>query len=94
VREIELCDSTVTISPGDVQEVEYRSTVAGGTTIVELRGRSTVDIRRESDNAFIDELDASGSGTEVYAPGGTVIFSAEGPLIIYGDTVHLDRIVP
>lgn len=83
VRETELCGSTVTIFPGDVREVEYRSTVAGGTTIVELRGRTTVDIRRESDNAFIDELDVSGAGTEVYAPGGTVVFSYDGPSIVY-----------
>ncbi len=74
------------MTPGDVREIEYRSTSGpDGTVRVEYRGRSTVDVERESDGAKLDELDVSGPGSEVFAESdGTfrISVSLDGPSII------------
>jgi hypothetical protein len=71
----------ITLSPGDRKDLEYRSTVRGGTTVVEFRGDATVDVTRASDGAMLDEFSAGGPRTETYV-GNTVIFSAQGPSIL------------
>ena len=78
------CGTTVTIAPGDVDEVEYQSMhQADGTVRVEFRGDATTDVVRESDGAMLDELDASGPGyVIVSADRLTETFSWEGPSII------------
>ena len=78
------CDSTVTVSSGDVLDVEYSAMhQADGTVRVEYRGEATIDVTRESDGAQLDELDVSGPGYEIFsADGGSITFSWEGPSII------------
>ena len=84
VFETAACDSIVTLSPGDVREVEYRATEQDdGSLRIDYRGGTTVDISRESDGAMIDELDASGPGYELISEDGlTVTFSWDGPSVI------------
>ncbi|SFN89579.1 hypothetical protein SAMN05660359_00486 [Geodermatophilus obscurus] len=66
VVQAEACGSIVTITAGDVREVEERVTeLATGEVLVEFRGAATVDLVRESDGAVIDELDISGPGYEL-----------------------------
>jgi hypothetical protein len=78
------CDSELTLSPGDIDEREYRALVtAEGDTVVEHRGESTVDITRASDGATLDEVDISGGGFETYAADGTsVTFDWAAPTIV------------
>jgi hypothetical protein len=82
---IEACGTTVTLTAGDVFEVEYQAMhQPDGSVRVELRGDYTTDVVRESDGVTIDELDISGLATEVYsADGGTATFSFDGASI-YG----------
>ena len=82
---LEGCGSSVTMTPGDVDETEYQAMEqADGTIRVEFRGASTADLTREHDGAMIDELDTSGPGHEIYSPDGlTVTFSWEGPSFFY-----------
>jgi hypothetical protein len=79
------CGSTLTFTPGDVDEVEYQAmTQADGTVRREFRGHSTADITRESDGAIIDELPNGGPGHEVSSADGLhATFSYEGPSVIY-----------
>lgn len=83
---IEACDTEITISQGDVDAFEYRSTVVdspqGQTTVVEIRGDATVDVTRASDGAVVDELDVGGDGLEVYGPN-TFQFVYEGPSLLF-----------
>jgi hypothetical protein len=81
---VEACGTTVTVSPGDVFEVEYQSMhQEAGTVRVEYRGEFTVDVTRESDGAMLDELDVSGPGYDIFsADRRTITFSADGPSII------------
>jgi len=81
---VEACGSTVTASPGDVDETEYQSMhQADGTIRVEFRGDSTLDVTRESDDATLDELEAGGPGYQLYSADGlTVTYSYEGPGIV------------
>ena len=62
----EACGTDVTVAAGDVREVEVRvTTYPTGDVKTEYRGRGTVDVTRESDGAFIDELDISGEGFDI-----------------------------
>lgn len=74
------CGSEVTLSPGDVNESEYRALVTeDGTTVIETRGDVTVDVTRASDGAVLDEFALSGHSFQtVSADGLTVTFEAEG----------------
>ena len=83
--EVEACGSTVTISGGDVREVEQRQEVLDdGTVFTEYRGDQTVDLTRESDGATIDELDISGYFWDLVSADGTeVLAELEGPSLIY-----------
>lgn len=65
--QFEACGSVITISNGDVFEVEERFTELpdGRGLLIEFRGEWTVDLVRESDGAMIDELDIGGPGYEV-----------------------------
>jgi hypothetical protein len=70
--ETNACGSTITVSAGDVREVEVRETVLpDGTVVTDFRGAATLDLTRQSDGAMIDELDISGPGHQVVSPDGT-----------------------
>ncbi len=77
------CGTTVTLSAGDVREVEVRqTTLADGSTVTEFRGDFTADVTRQDTGETIDELDISGYAKEVVSPDGTeVSFTLEGPSI-------------
>ena len=83
--EVEACGSTVTISGGDVREVEQRQEVLDdGTVFTEYRGDQTVDLTRESDGATIDELDVSGPRWDLVSADGTeVLVELDGPALIW-----------
>ena len=70
--EFEACGSVITLTNGDVFEVEERFTELpdGRGFLTEFRGEWTVDLVRESDGATIDELDIGGPGYEVQRPMG------------------------
>src|SRR5688572_12592998 len=56
--DLEICDSTVTITGGDIRETEMRVEVLDDdSTFTEYRGAQTVDLVRASDGATLDELD-------------------------------------
>ncbi len=60
------CGGVVTITNGDVFELEERVTeLATGEILTEYRGAWTLDLVRESDGATIDELDISGAAWEL-----------------------------
>jgi preprotein translocase subunit SecB len=62
----EACGSIVTITAGNVREIEERVTeLATGEVLTEFRGAATVDLVRESDGAVIDELDIGGPGFDL-----------------------------
>lgn len=77
------CGSELTVTGGDVREVEYRALVTEeGDTVVETRGPSTVDITRASDGAMLDEFDDSGHHFQtISADGTTVTLDVEGPAL-------------
>ncbi len=83
--EVEACGSVVTISNGDVREVEQRSEVLDdGTVFTEYRGAQTVDLTRASDGASIDELDISGPSWNLVSADGTqVLVELDGPSMIW-----------
>ncbi|MHA7180678.1 hypothetical protein ACX80J_11225 [Arthrobacter sp. MDB2-24] len=88
--EFQACGTTVTLTAGDVQDVEYKVRVRqDGETIVKYRGGATVDLTVAPDaafpeGAFIDELDISGRGSErISADGSTVEVSLRGPSIVF-----------
>jgi hypothetical protein len=69
--EFEACGSVITLSNGDVFEVEERVTeLPNGGSLIEFRGDWTVDLVRKSDGATIDELDIGGPGYELARPKG------------------------
>jgi hypothetical protein len=81
---VQACGSTVVVSAGDIRASEYRATeIEGGAIRVEVRGRLTSDLSRESDAAQIDELDNSGvSEVIVSADGLTGTYSYAGPSLL------------
>ncbi|MGY1691972.1 hypothetical protein [Geodermatophilus sp. SYSU D01105] len=81
--DVAACGSVVTLSSGDVREVEQRErTLSDGSRHVEVRGNQTVDLARQSDGATIDELDISGPGWDLLsADGSEDVFQWEGPSI-------------
>ncbi|MGQ1838317.1 hypothetical protein ACT4S2_07635 [Kocuria turfanensis] len=90
-RTLPACDSELTLTAGDVREVEYRALVTeDGDTVVQYRGAATVDVTRASDGATLDELDVSGTGFEtVSADTTTLTFDHDGPsLVIAFDEVE------
>ncbi len=82
---IEACGTTVTLTSGDVRDVEWKVRVRDdGSTVIRYRGGSTVDLSRESDEAVLDELDVSGPYTErVSADRTKVSVSLRGPSIVW-----------
>lgn len=66
--EFEACGSVITMTTGDVFEVEERVTELpdGRGVRIEFRGEWTVDLVRHSDGAMIDELDIGGPGYSVH----------------------------
>ncbi len=83
--EIDACDSTVTLTSGDVEEVKWKVRVReDGSTVIRYRGDTTVDLTRESDGAFVDELDVSGPYTErISADRTEVSVSLKGPSLLW-----------
>lgn len=79
------CGSTVTMTSGDVREVEQKVRVrSDGRIVITYRGGATVDLFRASDEAFIDELNVSGRGSERYSADQTELsVSLRGPSIIW-----------
>jgi hypothetical protein len=79
------CGSTVTISIGDVFEVEYQAQEqSDGTIRIDYRGDQTTDLVRESDGATVDELDTGGPWTEIISADGlTATFSVDGASIYF-----------
>jgi hypothetical protein len=82
---IEACGTTVTLTSGDVREVEWKVRVRDdGRTVIKYRGGSTVDLTRASDDAFLDELDVSGPYTErISADQTKVSVSLRGPSLVW-----------
>ncbi len=66
--EVAACDTTVTITAGDVGDVEARVTELPDGYVLEARGAQTIDLTREDTGQMIDELDVSGSYYEVVRP--------------------------
>lgn len=83
--DIDACGSTVTMTAGDVQDVEWKVNIRrDGSTVIKYRGDTTVDLTRTSDHAFIDELDVSGRYTEhISADQNNYSASLKGPSIIW-----------
>jgi hypothetical protein len=82
------CGGTVTVVGGDpqIQKLEFRASVrSDGSTFVDYRGRNTVDVMRDYGgglDAFVDELDVSGTGYDLYTQDGLSITSSrQGPSI-------------
>lgn len=81
----ESCGSVVTITAGDVREVEQRVTeLATGEILTEIRGSATLDLVRESDGAVIDELDISGPGFDLQRTVGDEVRITQ---VLYGATL-------
>jgi hypothetical protein len=87
------CGTTVTVSSGDVREVEARETVQeDGSTLTEIRGDATVDVTREDTGQTIDELDVSGAGYDLLSADGaqlTVYLEANSILLVMDNPVDL-----
>jgi hypothetical protein len=83
--DIEACGTTVTLSAGDVTEVEGRETaLPDGDMLLELRGGFTIDLTRQDTGEVIDELDISGPTTELFSADGTHIIGVyHGPSILF-----------
>src|SRR3712207_5957829 len=72
--DIEACGTTVTMTTGDVAEVEGRETpLPDGGILFEGRGAFTVDLTRHDTGQVIDELDIGGPYTERISADGTHI---------------------
>jgi hypothetical protein len=83
--DISACGTTVTMTTGDVADVEAReSTLPDGSTLFEQRGGHTVDLTRQDTGQVIDELDISGPYVEIFSPDGTEITAwYYGPSILF-----------
>ncbi len=59
--DVAACGTTVTITPGDVTDVESRITeLPDGRLLIESRGAQTIDLTRQDTGQMIDELNVSG----------------------------------
>ena len=83
--DISACGTTVTMSTGDVADVEGRDiTLPNGDMLFETRGEHTVDLTRQDTGEVIDELDISGALSELIAADGTHSTSTlYGPSILF-----------
>jgi hypothetical protein len=83
--DISACGTTVTITTGDVADVEGReTTLPNGDFLFERRGEQTVDLTREDTGEVIDELDVSGSLSElISADGMHSVSNVYGPSILF-----------
>ena len=83
--DITACGTTVTITTGDVADVEGReTTLPNGDFLFERRGEQTVDLTRQDTGEVIDELDVSGSLSElIYAGGTDSVSHVYGPSILF-----------
>ncbi len=83
--DIAACGTTVTMSTGDVADVEGReTTLPNGDMLFETRGPQTVDLTRHDTGEVIDELDISGPLTELISADGTHVTAyVYGPSILF-----------
>jgi hypothetical protein len=83
--EFSACGTTITMTTGDVADVEGReATLPNGTMLFEARGGMTVDLTRHDTGQVIDELDISGPVSERISPDGTHVTSTlDGPSILF-----------
>ena len=83
--DVAACGTTVTITSGDVTDVESRITeLPDGRLVIESRGAQTIDLTRQDTGQMIDELDVSGPYSEVFSADGTSIIGVyEAPTILY-----------
>jgi hypothetical protein len=83
--DIAACGTTITMTTGDVSDVEAReSTLPDGDVMFEARGGWTVDLVRHDTGQVIDELDISGAGSErVSADGTDLTVVLHGPSILF-----------
>jgi len=83
--DIEACGTTVTLSPGDVQDAEGRETVLpNGDLVFEARGTATTDLVRHDTGEMIDELDNSGGVVELISADSTEVTQwLYGPSILF-----------
>jgi hypothetical protein len=84
-QDVEACGTTVTLTTGDVADVEGReTTLPNGDTLFEARGDMTIDVTRHDTGEVIDELDISGPVTEQISADGTHITATLGaPSILF-----------
>ncbi len=84
-QEVEACGTTITLSTGDVADVEGRETVhPDGSMVFEARGEMTIDLTRADNGQVIDELDISGPVHELISADGThIIGTYHGPSILF-----------
>ena len=84
------CGQTLAITSGD-QPGEWRVTRDRHGDRIEYRGPATVDVLGQQGQVLIDELDASGSGSETIGSDGSYAFSLDGPNFNYvGSDGELD----
>jgi hypothetical protein len=83
--DISACGTTVTMATGDVADVEGReTTLPNGDLLFETRGQQTVDLTRQDTGEVIDELDISGSLSELISADGTrSISTLYGPSVLF-----------
>jgi len=83
--DVAACGTTVTITSGDVTDVESRITeLPDGRLVIESRGAQTIDLTRQDTGQMIDELDVSGPYSEVVSADGTYIIGVyQAPTILY-----------
>ncbi|SFO90285.1 hypothetical protein SAMN05660464_1472 [Geodermatophilus dictyosporus] len=83
--DISACGTTVTMTTGDVADIEGRETpLPDGGLLFEVRGDVTVDLTRHDTGQVIDELDVSGPYTEQVSADGTQIVGAyHAPSILF-----------
>ncbi|PRY51710.1 hypothetical protein LY71_10180 [Geodermatophilus tzadiensis] len=83
--DISACGTTVTLATGDVADVEGReTTLPDGDLLFETRGEQTADLTRQDTGEVIDELDISGSLSELIAADGLHSVShLYGPSVVF-----------
>lgn len=82
---IDACGSTLTVSDGDVRELETKVVeLDDGALLTLVRGGYTVDVERESDGARLEEVPNDGRGFEWSSGDGTsLVIGYEGPALFF-----------
>jgi hypothetical protein len=84
-----VCGTGVFLAPGDLGG-EWRVTRTEDFDRIEYRGAATADILGPDGSVLVDELDVSGSGSELYRADGFQEFRFEAPNLVFGFPEELE----